>query len=158
LRREDVSAPVVVNVYACGAGRLEVSLFAKQGLPSVTLSVNGLQPVTVPMPPNALLRGWIPAPPGGSRNRECVFNISPQGLIGMKAAVFDRTSTAAVTSAASREARGMTAFVPVGTVPLRRQENIAYCVGGAFQVRPAGRYPDATPASFVVGKGLTCDA
>jgi hypothetical protein len=158
LRRGDVVQPVTVTVFDCRVGRLELTLLPKQGLPTVSLSVVGLQPVTVPLPANSILQGWIPAPPsGGEKGKKCVFEISPQGLVETTGIVFKRGSTPAVAAASRREANGRTMFVQAGSVALHRQENIAYCVGGAFQVLPAGQYPGATAAIFVSGSGLTCD-
>jgi hypothetical protein len=146
-----------VTVFACGSGRLELSLVAKRGLPSVAVSAGNLKPANLSLSPNAVLNGWIPAGPRRGRNGTCVFRLTPSGPVELRKLLFRRGSSGAVPSASRREATGTTTFVQTRSVPLRRRENMGYCVGGAFQERPSGRYRDATPAAFVVGLGLTCD-
>ncbi len=153
----DLLTRATVTVYDCRSGRLGLSLLAKGGLPVVSVSVDGLRPVQLPLSPNSILRGWIPAPPSPSRRpRTCVYTISPTGPAEATGIVFVRGRSAATAAAARREQSGSTVFVRTGTTALHR-ENVGYCVGGAFQVRPAAKYPDAAPAIFVSGSGLTCD-
>jgi hypothetical protein len=155
--RADLVQPVTVTVFDCRPGRLELTFVAKEGLPTVSLTAGSLRPRTVPLPPNSALRGWIPAPPGGATPRECVFGISADAPVELRSAVYQRGARTPVDAAAERQAGGTTVFVRQGSAPLRRRENLAYCVSGTFQIRPAGRYDDATPATFVQGSGLTCD-
>jgi hypothetical protein len=155
--RGDLDLPATVTVFDCGPGRLELTLAARQGLPNVSFAVGKLQPVTVSLPPNSALRGWIPVPPGSGRRGECVFKITPDGPVELRSVVFRPGASAAAATASRREANGVTTFIQSGATPLHRQESIGYCVSGAFEERPAGRYPDATPATFVLGQGITCD-
>jgi 4-amino-4-deoxy-L-arabinose transferase-like glycosyltransferase len=145
------SNPVTVTVYDC-RGRLELRLLSKQGPATVTLSVNGLRSVTAAIPAGVLLRGWIPAPPDAG---ECVYNISPHGLVLSAGIAFKREPPTAGTGSNGAHPSA-TRFVRQAAIALHPQ-NIAYCVGGAFHVLPAGTQKDATPAIFVSGRGLTCD-
>jgi hypothetical protein len=155
--RGELEQPATVTVYDCTSGRLELTLVAQQGLPTVSLTAGELRPRTVPLPPNSTLQGWIPAPRGGASPHVCVFGISADGLVELRQAIFRPGATAPVDEASRRQERGATVFVPQKTVLLGPRENIAYCVSGSFTFRPAGRYADATPAFFVLGTGLTCD-
>jgi hypothetical protein len=155
--RSDLVAPASVTVFACGSGRLELSLVAKRGLPTVAVSAGRLEPANLSLSPNSTLEGWVPVAPNRGPSRTCVFRLVPSGPVEVRRLVFRRGASAAVATALRREANGATTFVQTGSTSLGRRENLGYCVGGTFQERPAGRYPDATRAKFVLGVGLTCD-
>lgn len=155
--RSDLVGPASVTVFACGSGRLELSLVAKRGLPTVAVSTGRLEPANLSLSPNTALEGWVPVAPARGGNRTCVFRLVPSGPVEVRRLVFRRGASAAVAAASRREASGATTFVQTGSTSLGHRENLGYCVGGTFQERPAGRYPDATRASFVLGVGLTCD-
>jgi hypothetical protein len=145
LQGTDLTGPVKVTVFDCRGGRLELTLHALEGLPAVTVSVDGLAPHRVALEPNSLVRGYIPARPARGR---CTFRLVPAGRLKTPRIVFVRGKL---------EPAGST-FVRTSTVSLAKtKERIAYCIGGSFQVLPAGTAKDGTPANFVAGKGLTCE-
>jgi hypothetical protein len=155
--RSDLEGATTVTVFDCRAGRLELTLTAKQGLRTVAVSAGKLAPASLSLTPNSALEGWVPAPPYRGARRTCVFRLTPDGPVELGRLAFRRGSNADVAAASRRESGGTTTFVETGSKPLGPRENMGYCVGGVFQERPSGRYPDATPAIFVTGAGLTCD-
>jgi hypothetical protein len=77
----DIVEPVRVSVFACGPGRLELTLLGKQGLP-VRLSANGRLVRTVRLPPDTVWRGAVRAPGDADGRGRCVFEIASDGLVG----------------------------------------------------------------------------
>jgi hypothetical protein len=152
--RGDILAPVTVTVYKCVSGGLEVELETKGGLPAVDISVDGLKSLAVAMPSNSLVRGVIPAPPAGAPQRQCVFTIAPNGPMVLRGITFDRGPTPS--SPGGRAVAG-TVWIGKKTVSLRPPAQLAYCVGGSFQMLAAGMSKGAPLAHVVAGKGLTCD-
>ncbi len=77
----DIVQPVRVSVYACGPGRLELTLLGKQGLP-VRLSADGRLVRTLRLSPETVWRGVVPAPREADGRVRCVFEIASDGLVG----------------------------------------------------------------------------
>jgi hypothetical protein len=85
----DFASSVYITVYACGPGRLELTLLGKSGGP-VAIRANGIPQETVVPPPNGLWRGAVPAPPTRDGVSVCVFELAPSGLVGSTRIAFER--------------------------------------------------------------------
>lgn len=85
----DFAAPVYVTVYACGPGRLELTLLGKSGSP-IAIRANGIPRMVVQPPPGGLWQGSVAAPPGEDGRSICVFQLSPSGLAGSTRIAFVR--------------------------------------------------------------------
>jgi hypothetical protein len=77
----DFAGPVYVTVYACGPGRLELTLLGKSGGP-IAIRANGIPRLVVQPPAGGLWQGGVQAPPGEDGRSTCVFELSPSGLAG----------------------------------------------------------------------------
>lgn len=70
-----------IRVFACGAGRLELTLLGKQGLPTRVI----LDETTVAeraIPPGEVWRPSVPSPPSADGTGACVFVVESDGLVG----------------------------------------------------------------------------
>jgi hypothetical protein len=76
----DVLGTAQITVYACGPGRLELTLLGKQGAP-VELRVNGITWARPQIAPDAVWNGSLPSPPDADGRSPCVFEIV-SGLVG----------------------------------------------------------------------------
>jgi hypothetical protein len=77
----DVVGKAQITVYACGPGRLELTLLGKQGTP-VELRVNGLTWERPSIASNTVWNGSLPAPPEADGRSLCVFEVVSPGLVG----------------------------------------------------------------------------
>jgi hypothetical protein len=167
-----IGNPVHVTVYACGPGRLDLTLKARNGIPAVTLSAGGLRPVSVPVGPHYFWHVQVAAPPHADGRRTCVFDIIPRGNVISTRIVYERSSTSVSPAGAFHigDKTSVTdvavirgARLPAASVPAASVARIGYCVHGQFldlfagQPRQNPAYKGATVANFVAGKGLTCD-
>ena len=76
----DVLGTAQITVYACGPGRLELTLLGKQGAP-VELRVNGITWARPQIAPGAVWYGSLPSPPDADGRSLCVFELV-SGLVG----------------------------------------------------------------------------
>ena len=77
----DIVEPVRVVVYSCGPGRLELTLFGKQGTP-VDIDVDRTPAVRVPLAPGEVWNGAVPTPKDADGTDICIFEIRSAGLVG----------------------------------------------------------------------------
>jgi hypothetical protein len=70
-----------IKVFACGPGRLDLTLLGKQGLTTRVL-VDGQVVAERAIPPNAVWRPSVPGPASADGTGECVFQLETDGLIG----------------------------------------------------------------------------
>ncbi|MFO7572428.1 MAG: glycosyltransferase family 39 protein [Gaiellaceae bacterium] len=70
-----------IEVFACGPGRLELTILAKQGLATRVLS-NGMVIAERAVQPEEIWRPSVPAPPTADGSRTCVYRLETDGLIG----------------------------------------------------------------------------
>ena len=70
-----------IKVFACGPGRLELTLLGKQGLPTRVL-VDGQVIAESTIPPGGAWRPSIPTPASADGTGDCVFQLATDGLIG----------------------------------------------------------------------------
>jgi hypothetical protein len=71
----------LIKVFACGPGRLELTLLGKQGLPTRVL-LDGQVVAERAIPPDAVWRPSIPGPADADGTSECVFRLQSDGLVG----------------------------------------------------------------------------
>ncbi len=77
----DVLGKAQITVYACGRGRLELTLLGKQGTP-IELRVNGITWARPQIASGAVWNGSVPSPPDADGQSLCVFEIVSPGLVG----------------------------------------------------------------------------
>ena len=77
----DIQEPVRINVYACGRGRLELTLIGKQGTP-VEIDVDGVRRLRITLAAGSVWTGSVPAPKDANGNTRCVYEIQSPGLVG----------------------------------------------------------------------------
>lgn len=85
----DFASPVYVTVYACGRGRLELTLLGKSG-GRIAIQADGIPLQVVTPPPGGLWQGSVAAPPYADGTTRCVFALSPSGLAGSTRITFVR--------------------------------------------------------------------
>ncbi len=77
----DIQEPVHMTVYACGPGRLELTLTGKQGTP-VQIDIDG-RPIRRVTPTAGMTwTGSVPAPRSANGKTRCVYGLSSPGLVG----------------------------------------------------------------------------
>ncbi len=77
----DIEEPVHVTVYACGPGRLELTLFGKQGTP-VEIDIDGVPKLHLALPAGSVFTGSVPAPSYADGETRCVYELRSAGLVG----------------------------------------------------------------------------
>jgi hypothetical protein len=77
----DILGRVEIRAYRCGGGRLELTLFGKQGTP-LELRANGLTVARPAIAPNEVWNGTIPAPADADVRTTCLFELVSPGLVG----------------------------------------------------------------------------
>ena len=77
----DISEPVHILVYACGPGRLELTLLGKDGTP-VVIGLNGTQQRRIALAAGSVWTGSIPAPTGATKETTCRYELQSTGLVG----------------------------------------------------------------------------
>ena len=77
----DVFGTAQITVYACGRGRLELTLLGKQGTP-IELRVNGITWSRPHIAPGAVWNGSVPSPPDADGRSLCLFELVSPGLVG----------------------------------------------------------------------------
>ncbi len=77
----DIIGTATITVYACGRGRLELTLLGKQGTP-VELRVNGLTWARPQVASGTVWNGSVPAPPDADGRSLCIFEVVSPGLLG----------------------------------------------------------------------------
>jgi hypothetical protein len=70
-----------IRVYACGPGRLELTLLGKEGKPTRVL-VGGQVAAERAIPPRKVWRPSVPAPAIANGKKICVFTLETDGLVG----------------------------------------------------------------------------
>ncbi len=85
----DVVGTAQITVYACGRGRLELTLLGKQGTP-IELRVNGLTWARPTIASGAVWNGSLPSPPDADARSLCVFELVSPGLVGSTRLAFVR--------------------------------------------------------------------
>ena len=89
----DILGEARITVYACGPGRLELTLLGKQGLP-VEIRVNGITYARVNVASGSVWTGHVSAPPDADGRRRCLFTLTSPGLVGSTRLEFVRDSPA----------------------------------------------------------------
>jgi hypothetical protein len=77
----DIIGRAEIRAYRCGGGRLELTLFGKQGTP-LELRANGLTVGRPAIAPNEVWNGTIPAPADADGRTTCLFELVSPGLVG----------------------------------------------------------------------------
>ncbi len=77
----DIVGTAEITVYACGKGRLELTLLGKQGAP-IELRANGITTARPEIAPDTVWNGIITAPPDADGRSPCVFEVVSPGLVG----------------------------------------------------------------------------
>ena len=77
----DILGTAQITVYACGPGRLELTLLGKQGMP-IELRANGITMSRPEIAPDTAWNGIVTAPPDADGRSPCVFELVSPGLIG----------------------------------------------------------------------------
>ncbi len=77
----DIIGTAQITVYACGPGRLELTLLGKQGTP-IEIRVNGLTAARPRVAPSTVWTGSVPAPPDADGRLPCIFELVSPGLVG----------------------------------------------------------------------------
>ncbi len=77
----DISEPVTILVYACGPGRLELTLIGKDGTP-VVISVDGAPKRRVAVAAGTVWTGSVPAPTSATGKTTCTYQLRSAGLVG----------------------------------------------------------------------------
>jgi hypothetical protein len=77
----DIVGPATVRIYACGPGRLELTLIGKQGAP-LRISRDGDLLMTRTVEPGEVAHLVVPAPPDAHGDRSCVYELASDGLLG----------------------------------------------------------------------------
>jgi uncharacterized membrane protein YidH (DUF202 family) len=80
----------LIRVYACGPGRLELTLLGKEGLPTRVL-LDGRVLVEHAIAPEDVWRPSVPAPPSADGSGICRYRLETDGLIGSTRIEFVRT-------------------------------------------------------------------
>jgi len=70
-----------IRVFACGSGRLELTLLGKEGLPTRVL-LDGRVLAERAVPPEGVWRPSVPAPPSADGSGICRYRLETDGLIG----------------------------------------------------------------------------
>lgn len=78
-----------IRVFACGAGRLELTVLGKQGLPTRVI-IGGAVAAARAVPPGAVWRPSIRAPASADGSKVCVYWLETDGLIGTTRVEFVR--------------------------------------------------------------------
>lgn len=81
-----------IHVYACGRGRLELTLLGKQGLPT-RIRVDGVVAAERGVRAGDIWRPAVPAPASANGSGVCVYQIQTDGLIGSTRVEFVRGDT-----------------------------------------------------------------
>jgi hypothetical protein len=79
----------VIRVFACGPGRLELTVLGKQGLPTRVL-VGGAVAAARAVAPGAVWRPSVPVPASADGSKVCVYRLETDGLIGTTRVEFVR--------------------------------------------------------------------
>ncbi len=86
----DIQEPVHVTVFACGPGRLELTLLGKQGTP-VEIDVNGTPKLRIELAAGGVWTGAVPAPAYARGRSRCVYELRSTGLVGSTRIEFVRS-------------------------------------------------------------------
>lgn len=78
-----------ITVFACGRGRLELTILGKDGLP-MRVVVGGKVVAKQTIPPNGGWRPSIPSPSSANGSTVCVYRLETDGLIGSTRIEFAR--------------------------------------------------------------------
>ena len=76
-----VGTTAQITVYACGPGRLELTLLGKQGTP-IELRVNGITWARPQVASGTVWNGSVPSPPDADGRSLCIFELVSPGLVG----------------------------------------------------------------------------
>jgi hypothetical protein len=87
----DILGQALITVYACGPGRLELTLLGKEGRP-VEIRADGILYRRVTVRPGAVWNGSVSSPPDADGRRLCSFTIDSPGLVGSTRLAFVRDS------------------------------------------------------------------
>jgi hypothetical protein len=79
-----------IRVFACGPGRLELTLLGKEGRPTRVV-LDGEVVAERAIPPGDVWRPSIPAPRSADGSRHCDYLLETDGLIGSTRIEFVRT-------------------------------------------------------------------
>ncbi len=170
LPNHDIVSPVDTVVFGCRPGRLNVSLFARQGVegvqqgtPGVEFSVDHQRPTEAIVEPGHIWQFQIAAPARADGRWRCVFQIIPEGMLGATRITFTPSTT---------PPQGHTVFHTVGTRAAEVWEErgralpsprfVLYCLNGnpvPLELKhPLSRLMvnEAVLANFIDHEGLSC--
>jgi hypothetical protein len=166
----DLVNPVQVTVFACDRGRLDLTVFAKQGVPglaqgtpAIILSVNRLRARTILVEPGHMWHLQIATPARVDGHGRCVFRIVPDGYTSATAIAFIRGIwTPPARPAFDVSAPYATAVWGEQGTPVRTATQVVFCRRGRlFSVATSQLHSPRGPrgstlADYVAGTGLTC--
>jgi hypothetical protein len=81
LANGDLIGGAAVRAYACGAGRLELTLLGKSDLP-VSLRLDGITRQVVELRSGEVWRGAVETQPYATEDGTCLFELASDGLVG----------------------------------------------------------------------------
>jgi hypothetical protein len=166
----DVLEEIDINVFACGRGSLDLTLFAKQGVPGMKQGTPGLflqsgneRPTQIIVTPGHLWRLRIPTPPTAAGEHRCVFRIGPAGAVSITSLKFRRGSRTPPSAASLHAwAPNMTEVWGEKGRSLPTARDVVYCLYGR-ELRLLPHEPtsnlmsrEGSLAVFIAGKGLSC--
>jgi hypothetical protein len=77
----DIVGTAELTVYACGPGRMELTLLGKQGTP-LEVRGNGITLARPEVAPDTVWKGSVSAPPDADGRSPCTFELVSPGLVG----------------------------------------------------------------------------
>ena len=166
----DVLEEIDINVFACGRGSLDLTLFAKQGVPGMKQGNAGLflqsgnqRPTQVIVNPGNVWRFRVPTPPNADGEHRCLFRIGPDGAVHIASLTFRRGSrTPAKDASLHAWAPNMTEVWGAKGRSLPTAREVVYCLNGrVLRLRPGEPTSnlmsrEGSLAVFIAGKGLSC--
>ena len=72
----DITEPVTITIYACGPGRLQLTLAAKATKTSVEVDIDGKVALQIPLLPRAIKTSTVPAPTRANGRTRCEYTLS----------------------------------------------------------------------------------
>lgn len=166
----DVEEEIDITAYACGPGSLDLTLFAKQGVPGMKQGTPGLflqagneHPTQIIVSPGHLWRLRVPTPPTADGKHRCVFRIGPDGAVGITSLEFRRGSRKPPGAGWLHAwAPGVTEVWEEQGRSLPTPREVVYCLNGReLRLLPRETTSDVLSregslAVFVAGEGLSC--
>lgn len=87
----DISEPVTITIYACGRGRLQLTLIGKTARTSVEIGIDGKVALRQPLPAGAVRTISVPAPSHANGQTRCEYKLSSPATVGTAQIAFVRS-------------------------------------------------------------------